>query len=106
VFSPGDICPDNNLLTPDGLRMLDFEGASFHSVFDDAAYARMPFATCWFVYALPDGLAAEIEELYRAEVVRVFPDLADDRIWRPGYARGGGLVDSLHVGGPAGQGDG
>jgi len=84
VFSPGDICPDNNLLTPDGLRMLDFEGASFHSVFHDAAYARMPFATCWCVYALPDGLAAEIEELYRAEVVRAFPDLADDRIWRPG----------------------
>jgi hypothetical protein len=84
VFSPGDICPDNNLLTPDGLRMLDFEGASFHSVFHDAAYARMPFATCWCVYALPDGLAGEIEELYRAEVVRVFPDLADDRIWRPG----------------------
>lgn len=84
VFSPGDICPDNNLLTPDGLRMLDFEGASFHSVFHDAAYARMPFATCWCVYALPDGLAAQVEELYRAEVVRAFPDLADDRIWRPG----------------------
>lgn len=84
VFSPGDICPDNNLLTSDGLRMLDFEGASFHSVFHDAAYARMPFATCWCVYALPDGLAAQVEELYRAEVVRAFPDLADDRIWRPG----------------------
>ena len=84
VFSPGDICPDNNLLTDRGLRMLDFEGASFHSVFLDAAYARMPFATCWCVYALPGGLAAEIEEHYRAEVVRAFPDLADDRIWRPG----------------------
>ena len=84
VFSPGDICPDNNLLTPDGLRMLDFEGASFHSVFHDAAYARMPFATCWCVYALPGGLAVEIEKLYRAEVVRVFPDLADDRVSRPG----------------------
>jgi hypothetical protein len=84
VFSPGDICPDNNLLTPGGLRMLDFEGASFHSVFLDAAYARMPFATCWCVYALPEGLAAQIEELYRAEVVRALPDLADDRIWQPG----------------------
>ena len=84
VFSPGDICPDNNLLTPGGLRMLDFEGASFHSVFHDAAYARMPFATCWCVYALPRRLAAEIEELYRAEVVRALPDLADDRLWGRG----------------------
>lgn len=32
VFSPGDICPDNNLLTPDGLRMLDFEGGVKWSV--------------------------------------------------------------------------
>jgi hypothetical protein len=37
VFSPGDICPDNNLLTPQGLRPIDFEGAGFHSVFLDAS---------------------------------------------------------------------
>lgn len=84
VFSPGDICPDNNLLTPQGLRVLDFEGASFHSVFLDAAYARMPFATCWCVFRLPAGLAEEIEECYRAEVVGTYPELGDDLVWRPG----------------------
>jgi hypothetical protein len=84
VFSPGDICPDNNLLTPDGLRVLDFEGASYHSVFLDAAYATMPFATCWCVYRLPAATARRIEERYRAEVTAAFPELADDAVWRPG----------------------
>lgn len=84
VFSPGDICPDNNLLTPDGLRVLDFEGASFHSVFLDAAYATMPFATCWCVYRLPPGQAERVEERYRAEVTGAFPELADDSVWGPG----------------------
>jgi hypothetical protein len=27
IFSPGDVCPDNNLLTSDGIRFLDFEVA-------------------------------------------------------------------------------
>jgi hypothetical protein len=58
VFSPGDICPDNNILTDDGLRVLDFEAAGYHSVFLDAAYATMPFASCWCVFRLPPGLAA------------------------------------------------
>ncbi len=84
VFSPGDICPDNNLLTPDGLRVLDFESASFHSVFLDAAYTAMPFATCWCVFRLPPGLSAEIEQRYRSEVTAAFPALADDSIWQPG----------------------
>ncbi len=84
VFSPGDICPDNNVLVDGDLHVLDFEGASFHSVFLDAAYSRMPFATCWCVFGLPDGLAERIEATYRAEVVTVSPALADDAVWRSG----------------------
>ena len=36
VFSPGDICPDNNLLTSAGVRFIDFEEAGFHPAFLDA----------------------------------------------------------------------
>lgn len=57
VFSPGDICPDNTLLTGHGLQLVDFEGAGYHSVFLDAAYLRMPFATCWCVFRLLAELA-------------------------------------------------
>jgi hypothetical protein len=84
VFSPGDICPDNNLLTSEGLRPIDFEGAGFHSVFLDAAYTRMPFSSCWCVFRLPKTFALEAERAYRGEVVTAYPELADDKVWRPG----------------------
>ncbi|MCT2588999.1 hypothetical protein LHJ74_03455 [Streptomyces sp. N2-109] len=84
VFTPGDTCPDNNLLTADGLRLIDFEGACFQSVFLTAAYCRMPFSSCWCVFRLPDGLAEEIEQTYRAEVVAVYPELRQDAVWEAG----------------------
>ncbi|MGH3681869.1 MAG: hypothetical protein ACRDT2_16670 [Natronosporangium sp.] len=87
VFSPGDVCPDNNLLTDQGLRMVDFEGAGYHSVFLDAAYARMPFATCWCVFRLPAAVAARVEAACRAEVARGYPALVDDAVWVPGVRR-------------------
>jgi hypothetical protein len=87
VFSPGDICPDNNLLTADGVRFLDFEASGFHSVFLDVAYLRMPFSTCWCVFRLPAGLGEAAETRYRQQVSRIWPDLADDAVWQPGVRR-------------------
>ena len=87
VFSPGDICPDNNLLTAVGVRFIDFESAEFHSVFLDAAYLRMPFSSCWCVFRLPERIARAAETAYRDRVCRVFPDLAGDDRWRPGVRR-------------------
>ena len=87
VFSPGDICPDNNLVTAAGIRFVDFESAEFHSVFLDAAYLRMPFSTCWCVLRMPPGLAAAGESAYRREVVTAFPDLASDAAWEAGALR-------------------
>ena len=87
VFSPGDICPDNNLLTSAGVRFLDFEEAGFHPAFLDAAYITMPFSTCWCVFRFPRQLAAEAEAAYREQVCSVWPDLADDQVWRPGLRR-------------------
>jgi hypothetical protein len=84
VFSPGDICPDNNLLAPGGIRFIDFEESGFHPAFLDAAYLRMPFSTCWCVFRLPAGLRDAAEERYRAQVARIWPRLAEDRTWRDG----------------------
>ena len=84
VFSPGDICPDNNILTDAGLRVLDFEGAGYGPVFLDAAYTRMPFSTCWCVYRLPEGIRDRLETSYRTEVRTACPELADDAGWRHG----------------------
>ncbi|WEO93358.2 hypothetical protein A6P39_004575 [Streptomyces sp. FXJ1.172] len=84
AFTPGDTCPDNNLLTSEGLRLIDFEAACYQSVFLTAAYCRMPFSSCWCVFALPAEMAAEIEQAYRAEVVGVYPALAEDEVWQAG----------------------
>ena len=88
VFSPGDICPDNNLLIADGVRFVDYESAEFHSAFLDAAYLRMPFSTCWCVFRLPDGLRRSAEAVYRGLVSQIHPDLASDSAWQPGVRRG------------------
>lgn len=87
VLSPGDICPDNNLITRAGIRFLDFESASVYSAFLDAAYLRMPFSTCWCVFRLPADLATLAESVYRDEVTRIHPELADDAIWLRGVLR-------------------
>ncbi|MEV6520695.1 hypothetical protein AB0M43_01975 [Longispora sp. NPDC051575] len=87
VFTPGDTCADNNVLTPDGLRLLDFEGAGYVSAFLTAAYARMPFSSCWCVFRLPPDLARRAEDTYRAALVLGYPELADDSVWGPGVRR-------------------
>jgi hypothetical protein len=84
VFSPGDVCPDNNLLSDVGVRFLDFEESGFHSAFLDAAYIRMPFSTCWCVFRLPPDLSAAAESAYRAQASLAVPELADDAIWARG----------------------
>jgi hypothetical protein len=88
VFTPGDLCPDNNLVTPAGVRLLDFEVAGIYPVFLDAAYLRMPFSTCWCVFRLPAELASAAEARYRAAVCAAWPELADDAVWQPGIRRG------------------
>ena len=87
VFSPADACPDNNLLTPDGIRLLDYESAGFHSAFLDAVYCRMPFASCWCVFEIPAGLAADVERTYRDLLVAAVPEAADDAAWETGMLR-------------------
>jgi hypothetical protein len=87
VFSPGDICPDNNLLTAAGIRFVDFESAEYHSAFLDAAYLRMPFSTCWCVFRLPGKLARSAEAAYRDLVCGIFGGLASDEVWQPGLRR-------------------
>lgn len=88
AFTPGDTCPDNNLLTRDGVRFLDFESAGYPSVFLTAAYCRIPFATCWCVFRLDPDLTALAEDAFRTELLPVFPELRDDGLWQAGVRRG------------------
>lgn len=77
AFSPSDSCPDNNLVTPKGVRFVDFEWGCFRDVMLDAAYTRVPFPACESSFALPSGLAGAMLAAWCAEVVAVWPELDD-----------------------------
>lgn len=46
VLSPFDACPDNNIRTTAGLRLIDFEGATVAHPAWDVAYLCVPWPSC------------------------------------------------------------
>ncbi|HEY2173659.1 MAG TPA: hypothetical protein VGH85_07580 [Mycobacteriales bacterium] len=97
VFTPGDACPDNNLLTPDGVRFLDFEFSGCYSLFLDAAYTVAPFPTCWCVLDTPPTVTARVVDAYREQIMTSFPEVANARVWEDGVARACGLWTATQV---------
>ena len=81
VLGPGDACPDNTLLTPDGVRFLDLEGAGVRHLAYEAAYAAEPFSTCWCVFRPPQGLTHAMLEAFTAAAEQQIPGLVDDPAW-------------------------
>jgi len=53
VLSPGDACPDNNVATPSGRILIDFEGAQWQHPAWDLAYLSVPWPSCWCAWRLP-----------------------------------------------------
>ncbi|MDR7303286.1 phosphotransferase family protein [Haloactinomyces albus] len=82
-FSPSDICPDNSLVTGNGVRFLDFEWACVRDIALDAAYLQFPFPSSWCSYAMPESLAESMLATWRSEVVEVWPDLDEDEVLGP-----------------------
>lgn len=68
VLTPGDTCPDNNLVLPDRVRLLDFEGAEIRHLAWDVAYLRVPWPSCWCAWRLPSDLAEGLLRRYRERV--------------------------------------
>ena len=83
AFSPSDLCPDNAMITDEGVRFLDFEDGGFRDITLDAAFALVPFPACWCVHEVTDAQADELVQAWRSEVVGVWPQLADDRVLWP-----------------------
>ncbi len=82
-FSPSDVCPDNSLVTGNGVRFLDFEWGCVRDIALDAAYLQFPFPSSWCSYAMPENLAESMLATWRSEIVEVWPDLDDDEVLRP-----------------------
>jgi hypothetical protein len=79
TVGPADACPDNVLLTPDGLRLLDFEGASVYHALFDAVSLTFPFPSCWCHNAPPE-FAAELVAAHRDALGGVNGDDYDEQL--------------------------
>ncbi|WP_152360608.1 hypothetical protein [Microlunatus speluncae] len=87
VVGPSDLCPDNNLITADGVRFIDLEFAGCSPVFLEVGYVRVPFPTCWCFFEPPSELLTRAEDVIRQRLITARPGLADDAVWRRGMAR-------------------
>ena len=73
ALTPADACPDNNVLTADGLALLDFEGAQWRHIAWDVAYLRVPWPTCWCSWRMPARVGARALDAYRAAAGPLIP---------------------------------
>jgi len=80
AFSPSDLCPDNVIVNSRGVRFLDYEWGGFRDASLDIAYALVSFPGCLCDHELSREQARQMVEAWRAEVVGVWPQLADDDV--------------------------
>ena len=73
AVTPADACPDNNVVTPNGLVLLDFEQACVRHVAWDAAYLLVPWPSCWCSWGLPPRVAEAALARWRAAVTPALP---------------------------------
>lgn len=73
VLTPTDACPDNNILTPDGVRLIDFEFAEYRHIAWDAAYLTVPFPSCWCSWAIPAEVLGRALSRYRRRLAPTLP---------------------------------
>jgi hypothetical protein len=81
IVSPTDTCPDNAVLGPDGWWFIDLEGTDVEHAAFAAAYAMLPFATCWCVFDPPPGLTDLLVTEFSAGLAQHAPDIVADPGW-------------------------
>lgn len=90
VINPGpflayihaDPCPDNVFDSSEQMQLIDFEFGHFGHALIDAAYGRMIFPSCWCANRLPQPIVAQMESLYRSELILGCSDAQDDNIFQ------------------------
>jgi tRNA A-37 threonylcarbamoyl transferase component Bud32 len=80
AFSPSDLCPDNVIVNEHGVRFLDYEWGGFRDATLDIAYPLVAFPGCLCDHELSRETARQMVEAWRAQVVGVWPELADDHV--------------------------
>lgn len=81
IVTPTDTCPDNAVLGPDGWWFLDLEGTDVEHAALAAAYAMLPFATCWCVFDPPPGLTDLLMSEFSAGLAEHAPEIVAEPGW-------------------------
>lgn len=77
AFSPADLGPDNAVVADRTVRFIDHEGGGFRTSLLDAAQLRAPLPSGLTGFVLPPGMSEAMVSAWRAEVIGVWPELAD-----------------------------
>src|SRR5262249_20866739 len=64
AFIVGDVCPDNNRVDGDEVKLFDFEFSGWHHAALEASACVVPFCSCWCVARLPDGVTELVYDAY------------------------------------------
>lgn len=88
VFVHGDLGPNNVVLAGGRARLVDFEGSGFRHFALDAASLRLPFPAYGHWAVLPPEVIAAMDEAYRAELAKGWPEALDDDVYETGIATG------------------
>jgi len=70
-----DACPDNNVRTPRGYLLIDFEEAEWRPVAWDVAYLTVPWPSCWCCFTLPPSVTRQAVARYRSTAAGQLPYL-------------------------------
>jgi hypothetical protein len=87
AYVHADACPDNILDTGEGLRLIDFETGHFGHAFIDIAYGRMMFPSCWCANRLPNPVVQQMENTYRAILIKRCSSVESDSIFETALVR-------------------
>ncbi|GGG09091.1 hypothetical protein GCM10007304_23980 [Rhodococcoides trifolii] len=80
AFSPSDLCPDNVTVNGEGVRFMDYEWGGYRDATLDVAYNLMSYPGCLCRLELSPERAGAMVDAWRAEVVGIWPQLADDAV--------------------------
>jgi hypothetical protein len=73
ALSPGDACPDNNMVLDGDVVLLDFEGAEFRHIAWDVSYLTVPWASCWCAWRMPPAVSNDALDAYRRAARSALP---------------------------------
>lgn len=83
AFTPADLCPDNVVISTDGVKFLDYEWGGFRDATLDLGCVLVSFPQCLCDLGLTVEQSDAMIEAWRAEIAGLWPQLLDDDVLYP-----------------------